>query len=90
MKRPKYPSPPRSMCGGFIQWLLGIHSPSRELHLRMYGPQNEAERKYYASIVAYHQEMERYKIFTRTMTRGEWKVYYHAERLKRRMEVPNG
>lgn len=90
MKRPKYPSPPRSMCGNFFQWLMGIHSPSRELALRMRGPQNEAERKYYARVMTYHKEMDRYKISTRTMSRSEWKAYHRAERRKRRSEVSNG
>ena len=89
MKKPKYPSPPRSMCGSFFQWLLGIHSPSREFCLRMNGPQNEAERKYLKRIVSYHAEMDRYKIFTRTMTRDEWKAYHRAAR-RQGQEVPNG
>lgn len=90
MKKPKYPSPPRSMCRSWIHYVLGIHSPSCELRLRMNGPQNTAEKKYYFKVMSYHEQVDQYKLFTRTMTRGEWKAYYRAERRKKRLEVPNG
>ena len=90
MKKPKYPSPPRSMCRSWIHYVLGIHSPSCEFRLRMNGPQNTAEKKYYFKVMSYHEQVDHYKLFTRTMTRGEWEAYYRAERRKKRLEVPNG
>ena len=90
MKKPKYPSPPRSMCSSFLHYILGIHSPSREFHLRICGPRNKAERKYLKRVDSYIDKMDLYKIHTRTMTRSEWKAYCRAERRKKRLEVPNG
>lgn len=81
MRKPKYPLPPRSMCSSWIHFILGIHSPSRELYLRTVGPKNRAEVEYLGRIRSYHKEMDRYKICTRTMTREEWKRYYRAARM---------
>lgn len=90
MKKPKYPSPPRSMCSSFLHYILGIRSPSREFSLRICGPRNKAERKYLKRVDSYIDKMDLYKIYTRTMTRSEWKAYHRAERRKKRLEVPNG
>ena len=90
MKPPKYPSPPLSMCGSFFHWIMGIHSPSQEMRLSLSGPLNRAERRYCAKVKAYHKDMARYKIATRTMSRNEWKSHHTAERQKRRTGVFNG
>lgn len=90
MKKPKYPSPPRSMCSSFLHYILGIHSPSREFHLRICGPRNKAERKYLKRVDSYIDKMDLYKIHTRTMTRDEWKAYHRAERIKARQEEQSG
>ena len=90
MKKPKYPSPPRSMCRSWLHYVLGIHSPSCELRLRMIGPQNTAEKKYYFKVMSYHEQVGQYKLFTRTMTRDEWKAYQRAERIKARQEEQSG
>lgn len=86
MKKPKYPSPPRCMCTSWFKFILGVHSPSKELSLLLRGPQNDAERKYYNRIVKYRNELTQYKIHTRTMTGSEWKAYYRAVRIKERQE----
>lgn len=90
MKKPKYPSPPRSMCNSFLHYILGIHSPSCELRLRMNGPKNKAEQKYYFRVMSYHEQVDQYKIFTRTMGRSEWKAYHRAARIKERQEEQGG
>ena len=48
----------------------------------MNGPQNTAEKKYYFKVMSYHEQVDQYKIFSRTMTRDEWKAYHRAARIK--------
>lgn len=83
MKPPKFPSPPRSLCGSWLHWILGIHSPSKEMIFFCVGPRNKYEEKYQRKRTDYFAKMNQYKLHSRTMTKSEWTDYYRKLRTEK-------
>lgn len=92
MKKVKYPHPPRLLCNSTLEWILGIASPSKELHYNVLyhcggGTQREREKmeQYYARCHAYNAYLWVKRVAARNVTKEEWKEHSHRERKEARM-----
>ena len=71
MKKPK---PPKSiLADNPTKRLLGVVSPSKFMNQFFRGDEE---------VIEYINKMHQYRIFTRTMSIEEWRVYYRSKRME--------
>lgn len=75
MRKPKPPKHPRCHYTSSAHYALGIVSPSL-----VFAVHNEYTQKFWDDMHRYNLDMIRYKIYTRTCTKEEYKQLMRAER----------
>lgn len=80
MKKPKPPTPPRELCSSFLNWILGIVSPSL---LCLYSFNNRGNKKvirYFQELAEYEIKLIEWKIEKRIATKEEYKWFARKKR----------
>ena len=78
----RHPRPPRFICSSFMNWILGIVSPSL-----LWNSGSWTDRQQYV-FHRYADKLWKYRFDHRTLTREQYRAYAREQRINANLKIP--